>query len=103
MHFNIYELLGLHNIHMSCSYQSPEYECDTNSHKKTCGYKCSRVASTTREHPCTWDTQLLSVAHGNFLRVTMRGHGVGHAATKRGTRQLFACNHAWTWRGTRSY
>ena len=34
MHFNIYELLGLHNIHMSCSYQCPEYECDTNSHKK---------------------------------------------------------------------
>ena len=34
MHFNIYELLGLHNINMSCSYQSPEYECDTNSHKK---------------------------------------------------------------------
>ena len=33
MHFNIYELLGLHNIHMSCSKQSPEYQCDTNSHK----------------------------------------------------------------------
>ena len=42
-----------------------------------------------------WDTQLLSVAHGSSLRVTMRGHGVGHTATKRGTRQLFACNHAW--------
>ena len=74
MHFNIYELLGLHNIHMSCSYQCPEYECDTNSHKKR--HVVINVAAwliaTTREHPCTWDTQLLSVAHGNFLRVTTR-------------------------------
>ena len=72
MHFNIRVLLGLHNIHMSCSKQSPEYECDTNSHKMRHGYKCSYVASTTREHPYTWDTQLLSVAHGSFLCVTTR-------------------------------
>ena len=50
-----------------------------------------------------WDTQLLSVAHGSSLRVTMRGHGVGHAATKRGTRQLFACNHAWKCVATREF
>ena len=74
MHFNIYELLGLHNIQMSCSKQSPEYECDTNSHKMRHSYKCSHVASTTREHPYTGHTQLLCVAHGSSLRVTMRGN-----------------------------
>ena len=50
-----------------------------------------------------WDTQILSVAHSSSLRVTMRGHSVGHAATKRGTRQLFACNHTWKCVATREF